>query len=66
MPKRIFWKQTVIKQSALADELTTRNIQPGKFVIAHVGLSKILLLYVDKEIPNAEFGKKDGGNSWVN
>ena len=54
MPKRIFWKQMIIQRGKLATTLTTLNLQPRQFQITDVGSGNILVLYVDKEIPNVE------------
>lgn len=54
MPKRIIWKQMIIQRGKLADTLTALNFQPGKFQITDVGSGNILVVYVEKEIPNVE------------
>lgn len=54
MPKRIFWKQMIIGTEELADRLTTLNFQPGKFKIIYLGDYEVLVLYVEKEVPNVD------------
>ena len=54
MPKRIFWKQIVVSQDQLADRLTALNFQPNKFHLVYVDFERILIVYVDKEVPNVE------------
>lgn len=54
MPKRIFWEQTVIETGKLSDWLTTHNLQPNKFKICYMQENIVLVVYIDKEIPNEE------------
>jgi hypothetical protein len=54
MPKRMIWKQMIVAQSQLAHMLTTLNLQPGKFQITSVDYKTILIVYVDKEVPNVD------------
>lgn len=54
MPKRIIWKQMYISTDKLADRLTTLNFQPNKFHITALNDEVVLVVYVEKEIPNIE------------
>lgn len=54
MSKRIFWKQTVLEVKELASWLTTHNLQESKFKITYMQPGIVLLVWVDKEIPNNE------------
>lgn len=54
MPKRIIWKQEVIKQDKLADWLTVHNMQPHKFKVTYLYEGLVLVIYIDKIVPNEE------------
>jgi hypothetical protein len=54
MPKRIFWKTMVVPQESLSSRLTSLNFQPNKFTLTALPDGNILIVYVEKEIPNVE------------
>ena len=54
MPKRVIWKQMTVKQDELAKLLTVHNLQARQFAIAYIDNGLVLVVYIDKEIPNVE------------
>jgi len=55
MPKRTIWKQaSFTREEDVAPYLTAHNLQPNKFKLVGLGRGRILLVYVEKEIPNVE------------
>lgn len=54
MPKRMIWKQMYVSTTDLAARLTTLNFQPNKFHITALNDEVVLVVYVEKEIPNVE------------
>ena len=54
MAMRIFWKTTVLAVNDLADWLTAHNMQPANFKICNLTEDVVLIVFVDKKVPNEE------------
>lgn len=52
MPKKIIWKQTVMPVDKLAGWLTIHNLHPSKVRLTALTKNTVLVVYVDKQIPN--------------
>lgn len=55
MGKRIFWTDTIVETSKLADWLTILNLHPNKFHLIPIkNGEKTIVIYVEREVPNVE------------
>lgn len=54
MPKRTVWNDTIVKRSETAKTLTALNLQGNKFKLVPIGTNHVMIIYVEKEIPNVE------------
>ncbi len=54
MAMRIHWKQTVIAVNDLPAWLTAHNMQPNNFKLCNLTEDIVLVVYVDKKVPNEE------------
>ena len=54
MGKRTIWKHTILSVNDIANWLTTHNLKQNKFHLCNLTEDVVLVVYVDKEVPNVD------------
>lgn len=57
MAKRTIWSDKVVKQSEVAATLTALNLPENKFKLVPINTNHVMIIYVEKEIPNVDSTK---------